>query len=311
MKSPKQALAENEHYTPLLLNPGTIAYFDSYINHSQPAEFRARMLHQVLLSPAFLGIEYFATDTLTAEHVLQQKSANCLGFANAYIALARHYGLKAHFQIVEKYPQWDRNGAMVSMNIHVNSVIDLSTNKRLVVEINSSRLQGTIQATTIGDKQAAGLFYNNLAMSALANGEHYKAYRLLTKAIALFPQKASFWSNLGATYKANQQLIEAEKSYLTAIAIDPFAYAAINNLATLYDQQGQTDNAEIFLTRLGKLRQKNPYYFYSLAKEAELSSDYLLAKKLVLKAINLKADEPLFEDFLARILLQEDLLAIN
>ena len=130
-----QALADAELYEPMKINPAVTDYLDLYINRSMSEQQRSRELFSLLLSPAFLDIEYQRGDTLTAQQVFDTGTANCISFANLYIALARHYGLNARYQLIEKYPEWSRHGTIVSMDVHVNSVVKIKHLGNLTVDI--------------------------------------------------------------------------------------------------------------------------------------------------------------------------------
>jgi len=306
-----QALADAELFEPMKINPAVSDYVDRYIHRSMSEQQIARELFNILHSPAFMDVQYQRDDTLTAQQVFDKKKANCLSFANLYITLARHYGLNADYQLIEKYPQWNRNGTVVSMDIHVNSVVKLKRVGDLSVDIGRRDLQQTGTRTVIDDREALALFYNNLSIEAYANGRYLDAYQRMTKAIANAPQLELLWSNLGAIYSSNNQWSEAEQAYKLALSINSDSYTAMNNLAALYQKQGRLAESSFYEELAIKQRKKNPYYHFYLAQAAKQQDDFLQAIEHLLEAIKIKNDEPIFHQMLEQLKSQIEILAAN
>lgn len=307
--SASSALASAENFQLLATNPAMIRYFDHYVSRSIPAQQRARMIHQILRSPAFLNVEYQRSKTLTAEQVFSSATANCIGFANAYIAIARHYGLSARYQLLEKHPEWTLQGEMIAVEIHVNSTVRLNRIGALSVDIDRPGSRQAGRPIKLSDQQAKALFYNNLAIDHFSQGDLPSAYRLLVKAIQLAPKMAKLWPNLGVIYRNNQQHQAAENAYFHALQLDSNSYTAITNLAALYQHTKQPDKFASYLDKMAQLKQLNPYYHYYLALQAQRDSDYLNAIKHINRAIELKKDETDFSQLLDQLYRQSRQLA--
>jgi tetratricopeptide (TPR) repeat protein len=276
-----------------------------------PERQRAQELLNTLVSPAFLDIEYERGDSLTAQQVFDKRAGNCISFANLYITLARHYGLNAGFQLIEKHPQWTLNGTIVSIDVHVNSIIKFTHGGGLIVDIGSSDLQQVRVGSVIDDREALALFYNNLSAEAYNRGRYLDAYKLVAKAIANAPQLELLWSNLGAIYRSNNQWSDAEQAYKQALSINPDSFTATNNLAVLYQKQQRITEAGIYAQQALKLRKKNPYYHFYLAQAANQQQEFLRAREHLLAAIRIKSDEPVFHQLLEQLQSQIEGLAIN
>lgn len=299
----------------LALTPEILDYFDPLMSKFMQDQQRARLLHTMLLSPAFLNIDYQGSQTVTAERAFFQQSANCIGYANLYIALARHYGLEARYQLLRKYPQWSREGDRVMMAIHVNTRLQLRHGVVLHVDIAAaadwSRSKQLGRSGIISDNTAAALFYNNLSLEALEQQDKVLAYQMMVNAIHLDPTQALLWSNMGALYRSNQQVNEAEAVYKIALGLDSDSYTALNNLAVLYQQLGRTQDYQHYLQKTNALRQGNPYYYFYLAQVAQDNGNYRQAIKNVQRAIKIKDDEPDFYEFLDVLNRQLELLSIS
>jgi tetratricopeptide (TPR) repeat protein len=310
-----QVLAQQKPASTIALSSEITGYFDKFMVKGVDKKQGATLLRSLLLSPAFLDIEYVRSDNFTATDVFDFRSANCISFANLYIALARHYGMEADYQLIEKYPQWARDGNLVFMDIHVNASVKLNNSKRYIVDISQPDVNDQTQkkgkARLINDDVAAALFYSNLSVRAIADDNIAEAYKMLVWSLYQASDQAMFWSNLGPVYRANNQLEDAEKVYLLALQLDPQSYAAINNLAVLYREMGRTDDYQNYLAKTLSLRHKNPYFYFYLAYVSKEKGDYVQAIRHVRKAIKLKDDAQEFYDLLDLLSIQAGRLAIN
>ena len=310
-----QALEQTTPIPILTLTPQLTDYFDQYIYGGIDKKQRARLLRNLLLSPAFLDIEYERSDNFTASEVFDVRSANCISFSNLYIALARHYGIDADYQLIEKYPEWARDGRLVFMDIHVNASVPLGGGEKYQVDISQPEVTDQSQQKgnpkLISDDVAAALFYSNLAVRAFAQGDIVEAYQKIVWSLYKAPDQSMFWSNLGPIFRANNQLNEAERVYLIALQLDPKSYSASNNLAVLYRDMQRMDKYQYYLAKTLALRQKNPYFYFHLAHAAKQEGDYLQAIKYLRRAIELKDDAREFYELLDVLSTQIERLAVN
>ncbi len=307
--SAEQAKENIDDFDLLAINAEVIDFTDHYVSKDMTKLQRAAMLHQVLASPAFRAIEYHGPSTLTAQQAFDLRQANCLGYANLYIALSRHYGLKASYQLIEKFPEWSMTGNLVSMNVHINTMVPLNSDKGLVVELGGNGFVQQGERKVISDNDALALFYNNLAITAYANEDNFQAYSLIAKAIAFSPRQALLWSNLGAVFRATEQYEAAESVLKTALRIDSGFYTALNNLSIVYHQTGQKNLYAEIAEKTQQLRIKNPYYYYYLARKSVQEKDYRLATRHLKRALRIKDDEPRFHQLMEEINSQRDQVA--
>ncbi len=299
--SPQRATQASETADILALSPDIIQYFERHVSRSMPIMQRVETIHRLLRSPAFLGIEYRNDATYTAREVFQQRQANCLAYANLFNAVARHFELKAKYQIIKRAPKWNRMGDVLAMNIHMNSVIRLPKGYQLEIDINRDDSSWQSAPEIITDSEALAQYYNNLAIESYASKDYQQAYRRLAQALSLDPQQALLWSNLGALYRINQQLNEAELAYKIALDIDGDHYTALNNLAILYETTGDYVEQQKIISRVKSARNQNPYYHYSLAKQALEENHLDNALEHIHRALHLKNDEAEFEQLLKAI----------
>lgn len=301
---PKDSLRQAPEADVLALNPAIIAYMDRYVDRRLPALQRVWVLHSTLRSKALLGLEYRIDDTFTASETFNQRSANCVGYSNLFIALARHYGLDARYQLVERQPQWSKKGQVIARELHMNTLVNFNNGQVLEVDINSKDRPVGGKAATISDEEGLALYYNNLGVEALITGDLKLTVAYFARAIEAAPDNPRFWSNLGSVYRSNNQLEAAQSIYHIALSLDPNAFSTLHNLAVLYQHWGRDEERRYYMQRTETLRQRNPYYHVYLAREAQQQMDIARAIEHLLDAIALKDDDPEFQRLLDELQLQ-------
>ena len=251
------------------------------------SRLRLMSLHQAVRGAGGLDMQYDPFADGTAREVFQRRVANCLSYANLFIALAREADLEANYQWVEVRPQWSRISERVQVGLHVNVSVRLRDGKTYMVDIDplpSADISGTRQLT---DAQGKALYYNNIAMTALAKGELETAWLHEVRALQLSPDDAHLWANLGAVYRSTGQHREAEQSYLQALELDFTEYSAMTNLAVLYGLEGRQEERDYWLERVESHRRSNPYYHAWLGDEVAATGDWAAALEHYQQAVAL------------------------
>jgi Flp pilus assembly protein TadD len=235
---------------------------------------RLMSLHEAVRGAGGLDLQYDPFAEGSAREVFHRGVANCLSYANLFIALAREAGLEAHYQWVEVRPQWSRVSERVQVGLHVNVSVRLRDGKRYMVDIDPPPSQDITGSRELTDSQGEALYYNNIAMSALGSEDPETAWLYLVRALQLDPANAHLWANLGAIYRASAQHREAEQSYLQALDLDFTEYTAMTNLAVLYSIEGREEDRDYWLGRVEIYRRTNPYYHAWRGDEAAAEGDW-------------------------------------
>jgi len=286
----------------LHLTPEMEDFVERYVRPVRSRYARSSSLLRAVLSPGLLGVHYSEQDTKTAEDAFRARSANCLGFSNLFIALAREAGLKAYYQDVLVAPQWDLNDGVVNLRRHINvliqgggdfdQVIDISRTRSNLVRLESKRLT---------DRQAFAQYYNNLAMDHMFAEDFETAFLYSRKALMLDRRSAFIWSNLGVIVSRVGKVEHAEAVLLKAASLNGSERAALVNLSALYRARGQFELAQKYEDKVQVHRARNPYYLMMTAGQAHSSGESIEALRLLKKAIKLKKDEARIFELLARV----------
>jgi len=266
-------------------------FVETYTGHLNHDRQRMVQLHQSIKSDAILDISYAPNAEGGASDVFHRGTANCLSYANLFVALAREADLNAKYQWVRVRPQWTRVGERVAVRLHVNVVVKLRSGVEYVVDIEPLTAAERTKTRVLSDNDAFALYHNNIAMDALARSELDQAWAHNVRALYMSPKMALLWVNLGAIYRLAGQHEEAERSYLYALQLKPGDRSAMNNLVVLYDLEGREADSKYWSDRVARYRLSNPYYHAWLGDKAGEADDWSQALMHYTDALRLEPEE--------------------
>lgn len=252
---------------------------------------RLLTLHQAVKSPGLLGMEYDPFADGDARSAFHRGSANCLSYAHLFVALAREAGLDARYQQIEVRPQWERFGSRVMLRQHVNVLVRLPAGEEYMIDIDPLQRAEMAGSRVLSDREGAALYHSNLAMHALAMDRPGEAWMHLVRALEWAPALSQLWVNIGAVYRYVGQNTAAEQAYFAALDADRFDRSAMNNLAVLYEMTGRQAEAQAWLDRLHRHREKNPYYHAYLGELAMEREAWDRAFRHYSRAVELKPED--------------------
>lgn len=249
-------------------------YTDGILSRRQ----RLHMLHRAISGGASLGVEYDPFAEGTARQAFHSQTANCLSYANLFIALAREAGLDAQYQWVDVRPSWTRMGERVAVRLHVNAVVHLSNRDRFMVDLDPLPARDIAGSQEIDESDAQALYHNNIAMNALSREQIDEAWLHTVRSLQLSPEMPHLWVNLGVVYRRAGQHEAAEAAYLQALEIDPFERSAMNNLMVLYELIGREEEHAYWQSKVDSYRDSNPFYHAWLGDQAAEEGDWRSAR---------------------------------
>jgi Flp pilus assembly protein TadD len=275
----------------LALDPEMHAFVARYAGDAMGRRERLLALHRAISGSATLGIDYDPAAEGTATDAFHRQSANCLSYANLFVALAREAGLDARYQWVEVRPQWTRLGERIAVRLHVNAVVHMNNRDRYMVDIDPLPSRDIAGTREITDRDAQALFHSNIAMDALSREVLAEAWTHAVRALQLSPAMSHLWVNVGAVYRHAEQYRAAESAYLQALALDPHERSAMNNLMVLYDLEGNREQYAYWAERVDRYRDTNPYYHAWLGDQAGEEGDWRAALGHYLEALGLQPED--------------------
>ena len=266
-------------------------FVERYTGDLKGRRERLLSLHRAVSGRATLGVDYDPAAEGTAGDAFHSQTANCLSYANLFVAMAREADLDARYQWVEVRPQWTRLGERVAVRLHVNAVVHLNARDRYMVDIDPLPSRDIAGSREISDADASALYHSNVAMDALARDDLVPAWTHAVRALQLSPGMSHLWVNLGAIYRRYGQHRAAEVAYLQALELDSLERSAMNNLMVLYDLEGDEEQYAYWSARVERYRDRNPYYHAWLGDQAAEEGDWRGALGHYLEALDLAPED--------------------
>ncbi|MDB2444503.1 hypothetical protein N9X66_05065 [Gammaproteobacteria bacterium] len=286
---------------PLQINQEIRVLVDKAVQDEDENEGRLRKLLLLLYGSDGLALRYAPEVTHTAIESFAAKQGNCLSVMNLFVAMARYAGIDANFQTVKVRPNWDRRGNLVVLSQHINATGRFGPHRRYVSDFTPEVSLQQFTSTTLTDVQARSLYFTNIGVEALIEGNSEEALDFLKNALFLDPDSSVAWNNIGAIYSdlGNSELTEF--SYKMSVLKDSNSMSAIGNLAKFYRKNGQLARAKQYDRAIERFNETNPYFFYSQGSAALSDDNFVLAEELFLKAVSLMRFEPVFYQALSRL----------
>lgn len=288
---PAEVLAGTTPPDLLAVNDAMREFVATYTEGIHGERSRLIALHTAVKSAGALDMQYDPFADGTAEEAFERGTANCLSFANLFVALAREAGLKASYQWIDLRPEWQRIGERVALRLHVNVIVKTRDGAEYMVDIDPLRRHEIAGSHRISDREAQSLYYSNRAMQELSEDEVFEAWAGAVRALQLAPGMSHLWVNLGAIYRHVGQYAAAERAYFRALAIDATDRSAMNNLVVMYELTGRDDERSYWLDRLHRYRDRNPYYHANMGDIAARDGDWAGANVFYARAVQLQPED--------------------
>jgi len=286
---------------PLYISDEVKRLIDSYIQPRDGTETRVDKLQDLLYDEEFLHIQYSSEKTHTAMEAFRAGEGNCLGVMNLYIAMARYVGLDAEFQTVEVQPSWDRRGDLLVLSQHINATGRITARKTYVVDFTPEISLQQLTSQVVSDKDARALYFNNLGVELLIDGDYEGALIYFKNALFLNENSSIAWNNIGSNYNRLGNKEFAEYAYRMAFNMDDRNATSINNLASYYRKAGDLRLAREYEEAIERFNDKNPYYHFAQGNVAAYEGNLNEARKSFRTAVRLKEEEPDFYEALAAV----------
>ena len=279
---------------PLYISDEIKQYIDAYIRLRDGEVTRVDKLQDLLYGTDYLNIQYSSDQTHTAVEAFYAREGNCLSVMNLYVAMARYAGLDASFQTVEVQPSWDRRGDLLVLSQHINASGRLSATRDYIVDFTPEISLQQLTSQIVSDRVARSLYFNNLGVEELIDGNIEEALIYFKNALFLNEESSIAWNNIGSTYTrlGNKKL--AEYSYQLAFSLDDSNATSINNLARFYRRAGDYALAREYEKAIERFNDRNPYYHFAQGSIAFGNEDFDLARQSFQRAVRLKQEEPEF-----------------
>ena len=251
---------------------------------------QAKRLLAAMINKQLFPIDFYNSKTLMASEVYTDRSGNCLSYTSLYIALARHIGIDARYQIARVAPSWTSDSGFLVRGRHINVVVRdnrAAPGEWITVDFNQIASDPSTPHRTVTDEFALSSFYNNIAVQHLYAGRTEESMHYMRAAIRAFPKNADIWTNLAVLYSSRGKRMTSIQAYEIALSIDLKHDSALNGLQQSYDLIGNTELSEHYRSILVERRKRDPYYHYALAQAAFDNGDYEASSHSIERALEL------------------------
>lgn len=288
----------------LTLSPEMQTFVGQDITGSDINFVRFRRLMKKLVDENYFEDSYDAAGTYPAAKTFALRRGNCLGYTNMFISLARAAGLSASYQLIDELPQWNVEAGYLVRNNHISVLLeDMSfsgySNSQLTVDFNYVGADPFTPRTPITDTHAESLFYTNIAVDYLREGDHETAFAYLKRAILATPRNKDGWNNLGVLFSVVDQPLLAQRAYEKVLSLDPRNKTAIAGMARTLETLQMFAQAKVYRKAMKRYQQRNPFYHYAVAEYEYRRGFYEQALIAIERAIDLRRNNSRFYALLA------------
>jgi tetratricopeptide (TPR) repeat protein len=252
---------------------------------------RLGQLLRALLAPDERAVSYRPGFTGTATEVFEQRLANCLGFTNLFVALARESGVPVYFLAVDEMEDFEREEDLVVVSRHITAGYG-PAHELTVLEFQLGPEVDYRSVRKLDDLTAVALYYSNRGAELVRSGEAMEARHALEIATRLDPELPLAWVNLGVARRRTNDLDGAEAAYRQALELDARTPSAYHNLASLLRLRGRDAEADELMAVIPRLGTRNPYSFLTLGDQALARGELDEAHRFYRRALRLYRDDP-------------------
>ena len=248
---------------PFEISPAMKSWLDKDVPKSRNIEIQLNWLLQAVLNRGEPAFRYVAGHTDPADEVFEKGSANCLGFTQMFIALARELDLPVYFLRVSDLQSFEREGDLIVASAHITTALGPPSSRR-ILDFAERPVSAYRWVEAISDLTAVALFYSNRGAEELREGHNERGMEYLRIASQLDPELSESWVNLGVARRRTGDLAGAEEAYRRALEVDPGAITAYQNLAGLLRGQGRSIEAQELLALTDRSSNRNPFSYLAL-----------------------------------------------
>ncbi|MEO8276056.1 MAG: tetratricopeptide repeat protein [Thermoanaerobaculia bacterium] len=238
-------------------------WLDAEVPRTSGQETQLNWLLQALMNRAQAPLKYAPGYTGTASEVFASGSANCLGFSQLFLALARQLNLPVYLLRVSDLQSFERDGDLIVASAHVTAAFG-TPDQRRILDFAERPVRAYRWVEPISDLTAVALYYSNRGAEELREGRTPSGLALLETSVKLDPELAEAWVNLGVAKRRSGDIAGAEKAYRTALEADSSIVTGYQNLAALLRLSGREQEAEDLLGLVDRSGNRNPFSYLAL-----------------------------------------------
>ena len=248
---------------PFTPNEEMLRWLSAEVPRTHGKEMQLTYLLQSLLNRSAAPLKYAPGFTGTAAEVFQSGTANCLGFSQLFVALAREIDLPVYLLRVSDLQSFERDGDLIVASAHITAAFG-TPGQRRILDFAERPVRAYRWVEEISDLTAVALYYSNRGAEELRDGSTELGLSLLRSAVQLDPELAEAWVNLGVAERRSGDRVAAEAAYRRALEVDPSTITGYQNLAALLRMSGREQEAADLLALVDRSGNRNPFSYLAL-----------------------------------------------
>jgi Tfp pilus assembly protein PilF len=253
----------------MALSPAMQRWLDNEIRPQARIYGARHALLTGLFNRGGLRVEYDSARTRTAADAFDDRAGNCLSLVLLTASLAKAMGLQVTYQTVDTGEGWSRSGEFVAYSGHINIVLGsgpvrrhtagMTQDSTMVVDFLPPEDLLGHKMRLIDETTVRGMYLNNRAAEALADGRIDQASGWVRAALEQAPRFVPAWNTLAVIYRRQGDDGRAERALRQALAADPFNTRVMSNLVGLLQATGRESDAAPLRERLAWLEPQAPF----------------------------------------------------
>lgn len=275
---------------PFEVTPEMRTWLAASVPRNNNSEIQLNWLLQAVLNRSDPPFRYVPGYTGSAAEVFEKGTANCLGFTQMFIAMARELELPVYFLRVSDLQSFERDGDLIVASAHITAALGPPSSRR-ILDFAERPVSAYRWVEAISDVTAIALYYSNRGAEELREGRHESGLGLLRTATQLDPELAEAWVNLGVAERRSGDASAAEADYRRALEVDAATVTAYQNLAGLLRTQGRGKEAEDLLALTDRAGNRNPYSYLALGDLSLRQGRISEAERFYRRAIRLDPEQ--------------------
>ena len=226
-------------------------------------ETQLTWLLQAVLNRTTAPLTYAAGHTGTAAEVFASGTANCLGFTQLYVAIAREVGLPVYFfgSGTSRISRRTATGHRRRSTLRPRAA---PPDQRRMLDFAQRPVTAYRWVEPISDLTAVALYYSNRGAEELRDGRTDSGLELLRIAMRFDPELADAWINLGVAERRTGDLVAAESSYRRALEVDSSHCYRVSEPLGSARLIGREQEAEELLGFVDQAGNRNPFSYVAL-----------------------------------------------
>ncbi len=253
-----------------------------------------------MVDPNGLGMTYDIDANFTPIEAFRERRANCISFTLLLRELAKQTDINIDVNEVDIPANWGMNfEENVVFYRHVNG-IRLRGPRRQVFDLALDQFRFEYPQRRISEAHAYAQLVSNKAVDALRTSKYAEAEHLIKSALANHQDDPNLWVNFGVINERLGNTDKAAAIYRLALGLDDSTLVAVSNLARVYEKMGLLNESKLLQKRAEKIRSRNPYQQFFLAKDHLANGNARAARRHINKALSMHNKDSRFYELRSR-----------